>query len=153
MQPQFTEQMTTPALVAPLTRPPFRILLVDDDFASRLVLQAFLSRYGECHIAANGAEAVAAFRAASDRGEPYNLVCMDVLMPELNGRDAVGQIRAYEEAQGIFSSSGAKIVMITQINCIKEVSRCFKQLCDVYLNKPIDFQVLLNYMRHWRLVD
>src|ERR1017187_6486405 len=44
-------------------------LLVEDDFASRLLLQTFLSRYGECHIAVNGREAV---RSALERGERYD---------------------------------------------------------------------------------
>ena len=44
------------------------MLLVEDDFASRLLLQTFLSRYGECHIAVNGREAVEAFRAALEQG-------------------------------------------------------------------------------------
>src|SRR5664279_4040029 len=53
---------------------PLRMLLVEDDFASRLLLRTFLSRYGECHIAVNGREAVEAFRSASERGQGYDLI-------------------------------------------------------------------------------
>ena len=79
---------------------PLRILLAEDDFACRLLLQTFLSRYGECHIAVNGREAVDAFRAALDSGQGYDLICMDIMMPEMDGREAVRQIRAIEEARG-----------------------------------------------------
>ena len=51
-----------------------KTLIVEDDFTSRLLLQTFLSRYGECHLAVNGKEAVEAFRMALDNGSPYNLI-------------------------------------------------------------------------------
>jgi two-component system chemotaxis response regulator CheY len=131
---------------------PVRILLVEDDFASRLVLQAFLSRYGDCHIAVNGKEAVDAFRAAVERGEPYDMICMDIMMPEMDGREAVRQIRALEEANAILSTAGAKIIMTTTVEDVKEVIRCFMELCDAYLTKPIDLSRLLSYMQSYGLV-
>jgi len=130
-----------------------RVLLVEDDFVSRLMLQTFLSRYGECHIAVNGKEAVEAFRIALERGEKYDLVCMDIMMPEMDGREAVRQVRALEEAHGILSSSGAKIVMTTAVEDIKEVIQCFQQLCDAYLMKPIDLGQLLSLMKCYQLVQ
>ncbi|MGD0437580.1 MAG: response regulator [Bryobacteraceae bacterium] len=129
-----------------------RILLVEDDFASRLLLQTFLSRYGECHIAVNGREAVDAFRTALEHGERYDLICMDIMMPEMNGREAVRQVRELEETFGILSTSGAKIIMTTAVDEVKEVIRCFKELCDAYLVKPIDLNQLVGHMRSFRLV-
>jgi two-component system chemotaxis response regulator CheY len=131
---------------------PLRVLLVEDDFTSRLLLQTFLSRYGECHIAVNGKEAVDAFRAALDAGQGYDLVCMDIMMPEMDGREAVRQVRALEEARGVLSTYGARIVMTTAIGDVREVIRCFRELCDAYLMKPIDLAELLRQMRSFRLV-
>ena len=131
---------------------PMRVLLVEDDFASRVLLQSFLSRHGECHVAVNGREAVEAFGAAAGRGQRYDLICMDIMMPEMDGREAVRQIRALEEARGIPSNQGAKIVMTTAIDDIKEVMRCFNELCDAYLTKPLDLSKLLGHMRTWNLV-
>jgi two-component system chemotaxis response regulator CheY len=130
-----------------------RVLLVEDDFASRLLLQTFLSRYGECHVAVNGKEAVEAFRSALERGERYDLICMDIMMPEMDGREAVRQVRALEEEYGIFSTSGAKIIMTTAVDDIREVVRCFRELCDAYLVKPIDLTKLLSQMKSYRLVQ
>lgn len=132
--------------------PPLRSLLVEDDFASRLLLQTFLSRYGECHIAVNGREAVEAFRSAFQQGQRYDLICMDIMMPEMDGREAVRQIRGLEVAQGILSSSGVKIVMTTALEDVKEVIRCFQVLCDAYLMKPIDLSQLLDHMKSYQLV-
>jgi two-component system chemotaxis response regulator CheY len=130
-----------------------RVLLVEDDFASRLLLQTFLSRYGECHIAVNGREAVDAYRSALERGQSYDLVCMDIMMPEMDGREAVRQVRALEEAEGIFSTRGAKIVMTTAVDDFREVVRCFRDLCDAYLTKPINLSKLLRQMRAWQLIQ
>jgi two-component system chemotaxis response regulator CheY len=136
----------------PRTEPrSMRILLVENDFSSRLLLQTFLSRYGECHIAVNGKEAVEAFRIAIEAGQSYDLICMDILMPVMDGREAVRQIRVMEEARGIRSTYGTRIFMTTTVEEVKEVVLCFKELCDAYLMKPIDLGQLLSQMRLYQL--
>jgi two-component system chemotaxis response regulator CheY len=77
---------------------------------------------------------------------------MDIMMPEMDGREAVRQVRALEEAHGVLSSSGVKIIMTTTVDDLKEIIRCFKELCDAYLMKPIDLAQLLVHMRSWQLV-
>ena len=137
---------------APNPKGSLRVLLVEDDFASRLLLQTFLSRYGECHIAVNGREAVAAFESALISGEDYHLICMDIMMPEMDGREAVRRIRTLEESRGIHSTAGVKIFMTTAVGDVKEVSRCFMELCDTYLIKPIDLGTLSSHMRSYLLI-
>ena len=129
-----------------------RTLVVEDDFTSRLVLHTFLSRFGECHIAVNGKEAVEACRSALERGQGYDLICMDIMMPEMDGREAVKQVRALEDVRGIFSTRGAKIIMTTAVNDSKEVIRCFHELCDAYLVKPINLAELLKEIKSYQLV-
>jgi two-component system chemotaxis response regulator CheY len=129
-----------------------RSLLVEDNFASRMVLQSFLSRYGDCHIAVNGKEAVEAFRDALAEGRPYHLVCMDIMMPELDGIEAVHQLRGLEEARGIWSTDGARIIMTTAVDDVKSVGRSFQELCDAYLVKPIELPKLLKLMESYGLV-
>jgi two-component system chemotaxis response regulator CheY len=128
-----------------------KVLIAEDDFTSRLVLQTFLSRYGECRTAVNGREAVEAFQTAADARAPFDLICMDIHMPEMDGKEAVKQIRAIEESTGIFSDRGAKIIMTTTLDDMKEVIRSFQALCDVYLFKPIDTAELLGHLRHFKL--
>jgi two-component system chemotaxis response regulator CheY len=132
---------------------PLRMLLVEDDFTSRFLLQTFLSRYGECHVAVNGKEAVEAFRCARILGQPYDLICMDIMMPEMDGCEAVRQMRAMEAAEGISSTHGVKIVMTTTVHDVKKVMQCFSELCDGYLVKPIDLSELLGHMRSYQLVE
>ena len=129
-----------------------RTLLVEDDFTSRQMLQTFLSRYGDCHVAVNGREAVEACHTALEQGQGYDLICMDIMMPEMDGREAVRRIRGLEESRGILSTHGAKIIMTTAVNDLKEVIRCFQDLCDAYLVKPIDLAQLLGHMKLYELV-
>ena len=96
-----------------------KALIVEDDFTSRLFLQTFLSRYGECHVAVNGKEAVEAFRLATNNGSPYDLICMDIMMPEMDGQEAVRQMRALEDAGGVLSHRGVKIIMTTAVTDIQ----------------------------------
>jgi len=128
-----------------------RTLIVDDDFASRLLLQTVLSRYGECHIAVNGREAVEVFRAADGPGG-YDLICMDIMMPDMDGKTAVREIRSLERARGILSTVGVKIIMATALNEIKAVADSFHELCDAYVTKPVDAAQLLGYVRSFKLI-
>jgi two-component system, chemotaxis family, chemotaxis protein CheY len=130
-----------------------RTLIVEDDFTSRLLLQSFLSQYGECHIATNGEEAVTAFRAAQESGNAYDLICMDIMMPEMDGQTAVKKIRAIEEAGGMLSSDGAKIIMTTALDDVSNVVQSFQSLCDAYLFKPIDTGKLRDYIRSLNLLS
>ena len=128
------------------------MLLVDDDFSCRVLLQTFLSPYGECHAAVNGSEAVEAFRAALDQGREYDLVCMDFLMPKMNGREAVLQIRALERAQAIPPSQGAKIFMTTSVAEVRQVIQSLAEHCDAYLMKPIDLGQLRGQLKLYELL-
>ncbi len=130
-----------------------RVLLAEDDFPSRLLLQTFLARYGECHVAVNGKEAVEAVRSSWERGETYDLICMDIMMPEMDGREAVRQVRAIEQSHGTLSTDGARIIMTTTVDDVKEVIRCFRELCDAYLIKPIDLASLLSHMKSYQLIQ
>ena len=130
-----------------------KTLIVEDDFTSRLFLQTVLSPYGECHIAVNGKEAVEAFKQAVDKASPYDLICMDIMMPEMDGQEALKQVRALEAARGAASPRPVKIIMTTAVNEIKEVFRSFNALSDAYLVKPIDSAELLAKLRSFGLLE
>ena len=128
-----------------------KTLIVEDDFTSRLLLQEILKDYGAVHIAANGGEAVQAVRAALETNQPYSLICMDIMMPEMDGYQALRAIRGLEEARGITSSKGVKIFMITALDGVKDVIQGFHGLCDAYLFKPVDKAKLLEQLREFVL--
>jgi two-component system chemotaxis response regulator CheY len=130
-----------------------KTLIVEDECTSCLLLQELLKGYGACHIAANGRDAVEAALLALDAGEPYDLICLDIMMPEMDGHEALRKIRGHEETRGIISSKGAKIVMTTALGDIKNVKTAYSALCDGYLNKPIQKAKLLDELRKLNLIS
>jgi two-component system chemotaxis response regulator CheY len=130
-----------------------KTLIVEDDFTSRLLLQEILKPYGPSHVAVNGREAVEAVRLALEANEPYDLICLDIMMPEMDGQAALKDIRAQEEARGILLSKGAKIMMTTALGDIRNVSAAFNSLCDGYLTKPIQKAKLLEELRTLKLIS
>ena len=128
-------------------------LIVEDDFTSRLLMQELLKKYGSAHIAANGKEAVEAVRASMDAGHPYDLICLDIMMPEMDGHEACRQIRAIEEERGILSTHGAKILMTTALGDAKSSFGAFWNLCDGYLVKPIQKARLTRELEKLGLVN
>lgn len=73
-----------------------RILLAEDDFVTRKFMTNFLSKYGECDVTVDGMEAVDAFMMAMEEDNPYDLVCLDIMMPGLNDVDTLRSIRKQE---------------------------------------------------------
>jgi two-component system chemotaxis response regulator CheY len=116
-------------------------------------LQASLAPYGECHIAVNGRVAVEAFRAAREQGQRYDLICMDIMMPEMDGQEALRQIRKLEDDADILSGDAVKVVMTTALDDIGSVMTAFKGLCDAYLMKPIDKAKLLAQLKSLHLIS
>jgi len=129
-----------------------RMLAVEDDLSSRLLLKKFLSRYGECEVAVNGREAVEAFQSTSQRGQKYDLICMDLTMPEMDGREAVRQVRAIEAASGLSPKDGAKIIIMTGVDDMKEMIQCFEDFSDAYLIKPINLVNLMRHLKAYQLI-
>lgn len=128
-------------------------LIVEDDFTSRLLIQKLLIRYGECHMAVNGREAVTAFADAIRSREPYTLVCLDILMPELDGHQALKEIRSLEENNGIMIGDGVKIIMTTALGDMNNKLAAIHEACDAYLVKPIDGHKMLETLQRFKLID
>ena len=120
-----------------------KLLIVEDDFTSRLLLQELLKPYGLAHVAANGREAVEAVRMSLESQLPYDLICLDIMMPDMDGQEALREIRALEESKGISFNQGAKIVMISALTDMHSKISAFSGLCNGYLGKPIRKDKLL----------
>ncbi len=115
-----------------------RILLAEDDFVTRKFMAGFLSKYGECDVTVDGMEAVDAFMMALEDGVPYDLVCLDIMMPVMDGYQALMGIRNLEKERDIPKEKEAKVIMTTALNDEKNVKMAFDLGCTVYSGKPID---------------
>ncbi len=121
-----------------------KALVVDDELTNRIALQRILSPYGEVHSCMDGAEAVEAFTRALDRGGAYDLVCMDLAMPTMNGLEALKLIRQEEERRGRTRPDAVRVIIVTATDDTETISMAFRELCDAYVVKPIDATELLN---------
>ncbi|MCM1282307.1 MAG: response regulator [Muribaculaceae bacterium] len=115
-----------------------KILLAEDDFVTRKFMSGFLSKYGDCDVTVDGMEAVDAFMMALEDGDPYNLVCLDIMMPVMDGYQALVGIRNLEKAHNVPDDKLVKVIMATALNDEKNVKMAFDLGCTVYSGKPID---------------
>lgn len=115
-----------------------KTLLAEDDFASRKFMDKYLSQYGECDVTVDGEEAVDAYMMALEDGDPYDLVCLDVMMPVLDGYQVLKAIRDIEAERGISKEKRVKIIMTTALNEERNVKKAFELGCEAYSGKPID---------------
>jgi two-component system chemotaxis response regulator CheY len=129
-----------------------KTLIVEDDFTSRLLLQEMLRKFGEVHIAVNGREALQAAAVAMDAGAPYDLICLDIMMPEMDGHEALRALRAQEERHGIPLAHGSRIIMTTALDQIRSVIQSFQGFCDAYLVKPIEKATLMEKLKEFELI-
>lgn len=129
-----------------------RILIAEDDFANRIFMYRFLSKFGDCDITVDGIEAVEAFNMALEEKEEYDLICLDIMMPVLDGYQALEQIRRKEEEMGIPDENRAKIIMITALSERRNVSKAFELGCTAYAGKPIDQKKFENVLRKLELI-
>lgn len=130
-----------------------KMLIVEDEFVSRRILMDILSDYGICHVAADGKEAVDAFEMAWEEGKPYDLLCLDIKMPRMDGHEVLASIRSIEEQRGVLAASGVKIIMTTALQDSKNLLGAFRSQCDSYLVKPIDKDELLNAIKSFGLIE
>ncbi|SMP43447.1 two-component system, chemotaxis family, response regulator CheY [Anoxynatronum buryatiense] len=119
-----------------------KILIAEDDLGSRKFMQQFLKAYGECDMTVDGIETVDAFLLAWDEGEPYDLLCLDIMMPKLDGLKTLKIIRDLENDKHIPAEERVKIVMTTALNEQQTVYDAFDLGCEAFAAKPINQEKL-----------
>ncbi len=130
-----------------------KTLVVEDDICARLIILELLDGYGRVDTVSSGREAVALFASAVKHNEPYDLVCLDIMMPGMDGHEVLRKIRNLEAEQGIEGLDGTKVFMITALGDSSNVMNAFKAQCDGYLVKPVNQEKLVNLLREAGLVS
>lgn len=130
-----------------------RILLAEDDFVTRKFMMNFLSKYGDCDVTVDGMEAVDAFMMALEEDEPYDLVCLDIMMPVMDGYQALIGIRNLEKERNIPQEKAVKVIMATALNEEKNVKMAFDLGCTIYSGKPINQERFEQALKKLNLID
>lgn len=115
-----------------------RILVVDDDEATRLCLMKVLESAGEVVSASNGEEALEVLGQALAGGSPFGLVCMDINMPRLDGQQALKALRDLEALHKVPPGKETKVVMVSAWDDTGNVCQAyFRGLADGFVKKPL----------------
>ena len=119
-----------------------KILIAEDDRMSRTFLAKFLAPAGHVDVAQDGMEALDFFMDAMKANEPYDLFCLDIMMPKVDGLKVLKVVRAMEEQQGVPSEEHLPVIMMTAIAESDYVDRAFELGCDAYASKPVELDQL-----------
>lgn len=131
-----------------------KCLIVEDDFISRRVLRELLAPYFDCDIAVDGEEGIASFKLAHEAKTPYDLICLDIMMPKVDGHAALKAIREYEKALEVPPNLEVKIIMTTALDDPKTVFETYYQGgATAYLVKPLSKQKIVRELRSLGLIE
>jgi two-component system, chemotaxis family, chemotaxis protein CheY len=121
-----------------------KILITDDDFITRNLVYGILMPFAKCEVAADGRQAVEAFERAWEEKKPYDVICLDVEMPEMDGHETLRQIRGMEDQMAVAETERARVIMITASRDPKSVMAARQSKAEAYLIKPIEKDRLLD---------
>lgn len=128
-----------------------RILVAEDDFVSRQVLCRYLASHGQCDVAADGQQALKAVQHALDEDRPYDVIFLDIMMPNMDGHTALRAIRHLEEEKAQAPMHRAKIVIATSMKDTENFMRAYAAHCDGYIVKPFSRTQIAEQLRNLNL--
>ena len=123
-----------------------KVLIAEDDYVSRKFLFKLLSQYGECDVTVDGMEAIEVFIMSLDDHNYYDLVCLDIMMPEVDGIKVLKTIRKLEDERNIPQEKKARIIMTSALNQTEEVMESFEAGSEGYAVKPIDTEKFMGVL-------
>ena len=121
------------------------ILIVDDDFSTRKLLNRILQRKAVVDHAVSGREALEAFSLSVSQCDPYDAILLDITMPDMDGNLVLNEIRSQEKNRGITMGKGVPIIMVTGRKDM--MMQSFGDGCDDYLIKPFSPTILMDKIR------
>lgn len=115
-----------------------RILIVEDDITSRILMKRYLAVFGMCDVATDGVEALEYFQKSHQDGSPYGLICLDIMMPKLDGIATLRALREFENRKCIDEHDRSLVIMTTALNDDLTIRESYDAGCTAYVWKPID---------------
>ena len=130
-----------------------KCLIAEDHLLSRRILKELLSAQFDCDIAVNGQEAIDSFVLAHESKRPYDVIFMDIMMPVVDGLEALLCIRTLERRMEIPHNLAVKVIMTTALDDPHTVVKSFNECeADSYIVKPLSRQKLAIELRKLKLI-
>ncbi|MCX7708701.1 MAG: response regulator [Clostridia bacterium] len=130
-----------------------KILVAEDDKVSRDFLSRFLSPYGVCDPVIDGLEALDALFIAMKENKPYDLVCLDIMMPKVDGVRVLKAIRDMEKQKGMLPEKRSKVIITTALAGSDFIDKAWDIGCDSCIEKPIDTELLISEIKRLGLIS
>ena len=128
-----------------------KVLIVDDELNNCKLLEAMLKNYGECVVSTSGDDAIERFEEAIREKEPFDLVCLDIMMPQKDGYDVLRDMRKFE--LGFPQIEKSRIIMVTALEKNNNKVKAFHENCDGYLVKPVERRLLFEMLKKMDLLE
>lgn len=130
-----------------------KCLIAEDHLMSRRILKELLPPNTDSDIAVNGQEAIDSFVLAHESKRPYDVIFMDIMMPVVDGQQALKAIRALEKKMEIPPALAVKVIMTTALDDPTTVIKSFNDCeADSYIVKPLSRQKLAKELRALNLI-
>ena len=130
-----------------------RLLVVEDEAINRRTVERMLQHFGDTETAATGEEALSAYRAAVAERRPYDLICLDIRLPGMDGMEVLKEIRRLEFEAGVAPKGEVKVLMISTLGSPHDVVEAYyRGGCNGYLVKPLDAVKLKRFLKEFRII-
>lgn len=130
-----------------------RILIAEDVQLMQKLLGKLLEPYGEISFAKDGREALSKFQESIHTKAYFDLICLDINLPEINGLEVLKNIRAGEKLNHIPVKNRAKIVMVSSTNDANIVVKAINLGCNGYIVKPFSKDKIVNELKKLGLIN
>ena len=124
-----------------------KFLIAEDDSVSRFFMQKLLERFGKCDVAVDGLEVIDAYITAEKEKEPYDLICLDIMMPKLDGFKALKAIRDIEKQKVVEEKNRTKVIITSALNDRQSIMNAEELGCEAFVWKPVDTEKFLLVLR------
>jgi two-component system chemotaxis response regulator CheY len=128
-----------------------KILIVDDEMVSRRKMEIIMKEYGDCRAVENGNAAIRAFSEAVESGSLYDLVTLDVSLPDMDGTTVLKVIRDLEKGNAIPAEERVKVLMVTSHGDQETVISSISAGCDDYIKKPFTLERIFQKLEKFDL--
>jgi two-component system, chemotaxis family, chemotaxis protein CheY len=128
-----------------------KALVIEDDYVSGKVIKKMLNLYGECDVASSGEKGLELFFDSFDKKESYDVICLDIMMPEMDGHEVLKRLRAGEEKRGILEP--VKVIITSALGDFSNIKEAYREQCEDYIVKPIEKYKIEAALRKLELID